>query len=108
MSNASENYEPGFAAVRGLNMTYIDAGEGPAVLFLHGYQFDKSMWTDQIESLTASGFRAVAPDLRGLGETKSSHEVATMNEMARDAAALLDQLQVESAVVCGLSMGGYV
>jgi 3-oxoadipate enol-lactonase len=96
------------AHARGLKMAYVDSGEGPAVLFLHGYPFDKSMWSEQIDAIAAAGFRAIAPDLRGLGETTSSGEVATMDEMARDAAALLDQLRVEQAVVCGLSMGGYV
>jgi pimeloyl-ACP methyl ester carboxylesterase len=97
-----------FAHVRGLEMAYLDAGEGPTVLFLHGYPFDQSMWSEQIEAITTAGFRAIAPDLRSLGQTKSSSEVATMNEMARNAAALLDELNVEDAVVCGLSMGGYV
>jgi 3-oxoadipate enol-lactonase len=78
------------------------------VVLLHGYPFDNSMWSGQIEALAAAGFRAIAPDLRGLGETKSSSEVATMDDMARDTAALFDHLGVEQAVICGLSMGGYV
>lgn len=78
------------------------------VVLLHGYPFDKSMWSEQIEAIVAAGFRAIAPDLRGLGETRSSSEVATMEDMARDTAALLDHLSVEQAVICGLSMGGYV
>lgn len=89
-------------------MAYVEAGEGPAVLFLHGYPFDKSMWSVQIDALSAAGFRAIAPDLRGLGETRISDETATMDEMARDAAALLDHLRIDQAFVCGLSMGGYV
>src|SRR5687767_15807906 len=66
------------------------------------------MWSEQLEAIAAAGFRAIAPDLRGLGEAKSSVEVATMDEMARDVAALIDELNVEDAVICGLSMGGYV
>lgn len=89
-------------------MAYVEVGQGPAVLFLHGYPFDKSMWSKQIDAITTSGFRAIAPDLPSLGETKSSSEVATMDEMARDVAGLLDELNVENAVICGLSMGGYV
>lgn len=100
--------ETNFAGVRGIEMSYIDSGEGPAVLFLHGFPFDKSMWADQMDALTVSGFRAIAPDLRGHGETKSAGEISTMDDMARDAAALLDDLQIDAAVVCGLSMGGYV
>jgi pimeloyl-ACP methyl ester carboxylesterase len=94
--------------VRGTQIAFTEAGEGPAVVLLHGYPFDKSMWSRQIEALAAAGFRAIAPDLRGLGETKSSSEVATMDDMARDTAASLDHLGVEEAVICGLSMGGYV
>lgn len=92
----------------GIDIAFTDAGDGPAVLFLHGYPFDKSMWSDQIESLATAGFRAIAPDLRGFGETPSTGEVTSMDEMARDAVGRLDQLGVEQAVVCGLSMGGYV
>lgn len=92
----------------GLDIAFTDAGNGPVVLLLHGYPFDKTMWSEQVDVLAAAGFRAIAPDLRGLGETPSSGEVATMDDMARDAAAVLDQVGIEKAVVCGLSMGGYV
>jgi len=100
--------ETNFAGVRGIEMSYTDSGEGPAVLLLHGYPFDKSMWSEQIEALSLKGFRAIAPDLRGLGETNFLGEVSTMEDMARDAAALLDHLKIDQAIVCGLSMGGYV
>src|SRR5690349_1091801 len=97
-----------FAALRGITMAYLDLGSGPVVLLLHGFPFDKSMWSDQIEALSSSGFRVIVPDLRGLGETNAAGEISTMDDMARDAATLLDHLQVVEAVVCGLSMGGYV
>ena len=94
--------------MRGNEIAFTEAGKGIPVVLLHGYPFDKSMWSGQIEALAAAGFRAIAPDFRGLGETKSSGEVASMDDMARDTAALLDHLGVEQAVICGLSMGGYV
>ncbi|MGQ0761951.1 MAG: alpha/beta fold hydrolase [Acidobacteriota bacterium] len=94
--------------MRGTEIAFTEAGKGIPVVLLHGYPFDKSMWSGQIEALAAAGFRAIAPDLPGLGETKSSSEVATMDDMARETAALLDHLGVEQAVICGLSMGGYV
>jgi pimeloyl-ACP methyl ester carboxylesterase len=96
------------ARVRGIDTAYIDVGTGPVVLLLHGFPFDKSMWSVQFEALTAAGLRAVVPDLRGLGETELRGEISTMDDMARDAAALLDHLQIDRAIVCGLSMGGYV
>ena len=88
--------------------TFDEAGHGPAIVLLHGYPFDRSMWREQIDFLSAAGYRVIAPDLRGLGENESSVEIATMDEMARDVAALIDELTVDRAVVCGLSMGGYV
>ena len=104
----NESLETKFAALRELEMAYLDVGAGPAVLMLHGFPFDKSMWAAQLPALTAAGFRVVVPDLRGLGETKAAGEISTMDDMAHDAAALLDHLQIDEAIVCGLSMGGYV
>lgn len=109
--------------MRGNEIAFTEAGKGITVVLLHGYPFDKSMWSEQLEAIAAAGFRAIAPDLRGFGETVAptlvgdsageSHRLksvplVTMDEMARDVAALLDHLRVEQAVVCGLSMGGYV
>lgn len=99
----------GFARVRGIELAYEDEGAGDsAVLLLHGFLFSRVMWREQIRVLSA-GRRVVAPDLRGHGRTSVVAEGgATMEEMARDAAALLDELKIERAVVGGLSMGGYV
>jgi pimeloyl-ACP methyl ester carboxylesterase len=101
---------------------FDEAGNGPAIVLLHGFPFNRSMWREQIEFLGARGYRAIAPDLRGLGVAKTSvggssddrdHRLKpvsliTMDEMARDVAALMNQLEIDSAVVCGLSMGCYV
>ena len=112
-----------FVSVRDVEMAYLDVRAGPVVLLLHGFPFDKSMWADQLDALTAAGFRVVVTDLRGLGETVAPTSVgeyadethrlksvplSTMEDMARDAVALLDSLNIECAFVCGLSMGGYV
>src|SRR5260370_17964948 len=80
----------------------------PAIALLHGFPFDRSMWRKQIDFLSANGFRAIAPDLRGLGENRFNGEIATMDDMARDVAALMDELRIDQAVICGLSMGSYV
>ncbi|MEP6707876.1 MAG: alpha/beta fold hydrolase [Pyrinomonadaceae bacterium] len=91
----------------GVETVFEDEGNGPAIVLLHGFPFDRTMWRDQVEWLRSS-YRLIAPDLRGLGETRSPGEVATMDQMARDVAALLDQLEIDRAIICGLSMGGYV
>jgi pimeloyl-ACP methyl ester carboxylesterase len=90
------------ARVRGIEMAYDDEGRGPAVVLLHGFPFNRSMWREQVEALRAS-HRVVAPDMRGFGETAAAREASTMEEMAEDVAALLDELKIERAVVCGLS-----
>ena len=77
MSDATDLSPTKFAHLRGIEIAYVDEGEGTAVLFLHGYPFDKSMWAGQIAALRAAGFRAIAPDLRGLGETKSTVDIAS-------------------------------
>src|SRR5207248_2314721 len=75
-----------------------------------------------IDFLSAGGYRVVAPDLRGLGEmsdklqfvaeaerqAEAYRTVATMENMARDVAALMDRLKIDRATICGLSMGCYV
>jgi 3-oxoadipate enol-lactonase len=93
--------------VRDIETGYDEAGAGVPVVLLHGFPFDRTLWREQTEALKDS-FRVVAPDLRGHGETEATDEPATMEEMARDVAALLDELKIARAVVVGLSMGGYV
>ena len=93
--------------LRGIEMAYDDVGSGPAVVLLHGYPFNRSMWREQVEALSAS-HRVITPDLRGHGETSVGREPATMEAMGRDVAALLDELEIKRIVLGGLSMGGYV
>ena len=90
-----------------IQMAYDDAGSGPAVIFIHGYPFNRSLWTEQAEALSGK-YRVVTPDLRGFGESDSSEGPATMNRMAQDIARLMDHLGIQQAVIAALSMGGYV
>jgi pimeloyl-ACP methyl ester carboxylesterase len=88
-------------------MAYDDEGSGSTVVLLHGYPFNRSMWHEQTRALSTD-YRVITPDLRGLGETTVTSEPSTMEEMARDVAALLDELEIQRVVLGGLSMGGYV
>jgi 3-oxoadipate enol-lactonase len=95
------------ATVRGIEIAYDEVGSGTPVVLLHGYPFNRSMWSEQMEALT-SRHRVIAPDLRGHGESSVGAGPATMEEMARDVSALMERLDISRAAVCGLSMGGYV
>lgn len=92
--------------VNGVNLAVEVRGEGPAILFVHGYPLDRTLWQHQLSALT--GFRRIAPDLRGLGLSDAPDLGYSMATYADDLAALLDALQADQVVLCGLSMGGYV
>ncbi|HEY2962356.1 MAG TPA: alpha/beta hydrolase [Pyrinomonadaceae bacterium] len=96
-----------FIRVDDIQLAYTDVGLGQPVVLLHGYPFNRSLWTEQVSALSNS-YRVITPDLRGLGESDASPGAATMNRMAQDVAELLDRLEISRAVVGGLSMGGYV
>jgi YbgC/YbaW family acyl-CoA thioester hydrolase len=92
--------------VHGVGLAVEVRGEGPAILFVHGYPFDHTIWRDQIDRL--DGFRRIAPDLRGMGQSDAPDLGYSMAIYAADLAALLDVLGVSEAILCALSMGGYV
>ncbi|MEO7522121.1 MAG: alpha/beta fold hydrolase [Gemmatimonas sp.] len=93
------------ATLRGLRVGYDDAGRGLPVVFLHGFPHDRSLWSHQRIALS-SRIRCIVPDLRGFGESDGTpHD---MDTFADDVVALLDHLDIGDAVVCGLSMGGYI
>ena len=90
----------------GIEIGYDDMGSGDAVVFLHGFPHHRALWASQVAALVDRA-RCIAPDLRGFGES-SVHTPYSVDQYADDLAALLDSLRIERAVVCGLSMGGYV
>ena len=59
-----------FAEVNGIRMHYVDEGEGPLVILLHGFPYLWYMWRRQILALAAAGYRVVVPDQRGFGQTE--------------------------------------
>jgi cystathionine beta-lyase/cystathionine gamma-synthase/pimeloyl-ACP methyl ester carboxylesterase len=91
-----------------VDVGYDDTGSGPPVVLVHGHPFDRSMWYPQVAYLASRGYRAIAPDLRGYGESTVVAGKTTLDVFARDIAGLLDHLEVPAAVLCGLSMGGQI
>ena len=92
--------------VNGVNLAVDIRGDGPVILFVHGYPLDRTIWQHQVGALT--GWRRVAPDLRGFGLSDAPDLGYSIGTYADDLAALLDALGVERAVLCGHSMGGYI
>ncbi|GAY54448.1 hypothetical protein CUMW_156770 [Citrus unshiu] len=84
--------------VNGIKIHIAEKGEGPVVLFLHGFPEFWYAWRHQILALSCLGYRAVAPDLRGYGDTEvpsSSFTSYTCFHVAGDIIALIDFLGVE-------------
>jgi 3-oxoadipate enol-lactonase len=81
-------------------------GDGPALLLIHGFPLDRSMWAHQVATLAR--WRRIAPDLRGCGYSEAPEDGYAMAAYADDLVRLLDRLRVEHAVIAGHSMGGYV
>jgi pimeloyl-ACP methyl ester carboxylesterase len=96
------------ARINGVTMAYTDRGEGPVLLLLHGHAYDRGMWTRQVEVFAGRGWRVVAPDLRGFGDSEVTEGIVYTEEFADDVAGLLDHLAVEEAVVVGFSMSGQI
>jgi len=94
-------------AVGDISLAVIDEGSGPPVLLLHGFPDSSWTWRHQIAALTATGFRVIAPDLRGFGDSDKPEDVAgyRMTNVARDAVGLLDALGLERAHVVGHDWG---
>ena len=87
-------------------LAYEEIGTGLPLVLLHAFPLNATMWHPQITALM-SECRCIAPDLRGFGSSPTVGPYS-MDQYADDVAGLLDYLQVDRAVVAGLSMGGYV
>jgi 3-oxoadipate enol-lactonase len=77
------------------------------ILLIHAFPVDASMWSAQVEALSDE-HTVLAPSLPGFGGTPSVGDVMTMDAAADFLSGELDRSGVDRAVVCGLSMGGYV
>lgn len=93
-------------SVNGVSLVVDVRGRGPAILFIHGYPLSHAVWEPQLAGL--EGWTRIAPDLRGMGRSDAPDLGYSMATYAEDLLELLSALGVERAVLCGLSMGGYV
>jgi 3-oxoadipate enol-lactonase len=97
------------ATINNLTVSYCDEGpdEGPVVIFIHGFPFNKSMWDKQMKALKED-CRVIAYDIRGHGDSDAGNEDFSIALFVSDLLWLMDTLVIEKALLCGLSLGGYI
>ena len=100
----------GYAEVGDVNLHYVEAGDGPLVVLLHGFPEFWFGWRLQIEPLVAAGFRVVAPDTRGynLSSKPEGFEAYAVDLLAADIRGLIEELGAESARLVGHDWGGSI
>jgi pimeloyl-ACP methyl ester carboxylesterase len=99
-----------FIETNGIRMHVAQQGEGPLVLLCHGFPESWYSWRHQLSALAAAGFHAVAPDMRGYGQTDcpAAIDQYTLLHLVGDMVGLLDALGHETAVIAGHDWGAPV
>jgi pimeloyl-ACP methyl ester carboxylesterase len=92
---------------KGSRIHFLSEGKGPAIVLLHGFLEDLSMWDELVPVLSGES-RVIRIDLLGHGKSGILGEVHSMEEQARMARAVLSELEIEKYGLVGHSMGGYV
>ncbi|XP_078173898.1 epoxide hydrolase 1-like [Carex rostrata] len=100
----------GMVEANGIKMHVAEQGEGPAVLLIHGFPQIWYSWRHQMAGLAARGYHAIAPDLRGYGDTEAPQPVAsyTALHLVGDLIALLDALKLPQVFVVGHDWGAII
>lgn len=99
-----------FVEANGIRMHIAEAGNGPLVVLLHGFPESWNSWRHQLLSLAAEGYRVVAPDLRGYGQTERPEalEAYDIFQLTGDIVGLVNALQGAPAVVVGHDWGAWI
>lgn len=106
MRNSGNNIK---ITVNNFTVSYNDEGQygAPVIIFIHGFPFNKSMWNKQVKALK-NNYRVVAYDVRGHGNSDAGNEDFSIALFVKDLINLMDALNIDRTMLCGLSMGGYI
>src|SRR5262245_50670759 len=99
-----------FVSTNGIRMRIAQQGHGPLVVLCHGFPESWYSWRHQLQALADAGYCAVAPDMRGYGQTDAPEDIAayTMLHLVGDMVGLVRELGADSAVVVGHDWGAPV
>jgi pimeloyl-ACP methyl ester carboxylesterase len=94
-------------ATNGISLHVTEQGEGPAVLFCHGFPDTSYTWRQQMKVIASAGYRTIAPDMRGYGRSSAPADASSYTPLQTtgDLVGLLDALKIPSAVLVGHDWG---
>jgi pimeloyl-ACP methyl ester carboxylesterase len=95
--------------INNLTVSYSDQGpaDAPVIIFIHGFPLNKSMWDMQAEALK-DNYRVIAYDIRGHGNSDPGIDEFFIELFVNDLWQFMEKLGIEKAILCGLSLGGYI
>lgn len=108
--DSGDRFQHHHSTINGLAYHFVTCGSGPAVLFCHGFPDLWRSWRRQMLALAAHGYRAIAPDLRGFGESqgpKASNSYTAI-DVVGDLIGILDQLGIDNATIVGHDWGASI
>lgn len=94
--------------VNGVPLAYTLFGRGADVVFLHGWMCNRTFWQRPCRDLAGRGFRCLAIDFRGHGDSEAPARGYSIEQLAGDVSAMMAALEIGPAVMVGHSMGGMV
>lgn len=103
------NWTHHHARINDIDMHFVEQGEGPAIVLCHGFPHLWFSWHRQITALAAAGYRVIAPDMRGMGQTEApaAPQDYDIPHITGDLLGLLDHVGEEQAVFAGLDFGAF-
>jgi 3-oxoadipate enol-lactonase len=106
-----ETLNQGFNLIISVNdfyLSYDDVGQGSTpIICLHGFPFDKTMWKGQLDFLESQN-RIIVYDIRGFGKSIDETSYLSIDLFSEDLIAFMNALNIDKAIICGLSMGGFI
>ena len=101
----SEKAQAHFVEINGIPIYYVEAGEGPPLVFIHGWSLDLTYWKPQMTYFSAQ-YHVFAYDYRGSGKSGGAEPPFDLMQMVEELVALLAELGIERPILCGHSLGG--
>jgi len=110
MSQLTSSFNSREITVNGLTLHVIIEGEGPDVLLVHGFPDSHQVWRHQIPALVAAGYRVIAPDIRGFGESEAPTGKGSylVENFVSDLLALLDTLEIDKVRLVSHDWGAVI